>query len=169
MPSTPTDWTITRRPESEQPFGVVYEESGSRLDLDFQRAPLRVRYEWVASTEVFANWTTPHRTAIPRDHAETIRKRVELWAYRQGLQVRFEPRSMLQEYDRMAASLRRSRRSSRLTSFILLLAMILATLVRRRISLAAVVVVILSLGMLAYSYRPIKGFDGNESPNERRS
>jgi hypothetical protein len=161
MPGTPTDWTITRRSEGEKPFFVVYEESGSRLDVDFQRDPLRVRYEWVASTEVFANWTTPHGTAIPRDHAETIRKRVELWAYRQGLQVGFESRSMLQEYDRMAASLTRSRRSSRLTSFILLLAMILTTLVRRRIALSAVIVGILSLGMIAYSYRPIKGLDPN--------
>jgi hypothetical protein len=164
MPGTPTNWTITRRSESEKPFFVVYEESGSRLDIDFQRDPLRVRYEWVASTEVFANWTTPHGTAIPREHAETIRKRVELWAYRQGLQVGFVPRSMLQEHDRMAASLRRSRRSSRLTSVVLLLAMILATLVRRRIGLSTVIVGILSLGMLAYSYRPIKGLDPNGSP-----
>jgi hypothetical protein len=161
MPSAPTDWTITRRSESEKPFFVVYEESGSRLDVDFQRDPLRVRYEWVASTEVFANWTSPHGTAIPRDHAETIRKRVELWAYRQGLQVGFVPRSMLQENHRMAASLKQSRRSSRLTSSVLLLAMILATLVRRRIGLSAVIVGILSLGMLAYSYRPIKGLDPN--------
>ncbi|MFL5489098.1 MAG: hypothetical protein ACJ8AJ_11505 [Gemmatimonadaceae bacterium] len=157
MPNTPADWTITRRSESEKPFSVVYEESGSRLDVDFQRAPLRARYEWVASTDVFADWTTPHGTAIPHDHGETIRKRVELWAYRQGLRLGFEPRSMMQEYDRMAASLRRSRRSSRLLSFVLLLAMILATLVRGRIALSAVIVAILSLGLLAYSYRPIKG------------
>jgi hypothetical protein len=164
MPSTSTDWTITRRSESEKPFFIVYEEPGSRLDVEFQRAPLRVRYEWVASTEVFAKWTTPHGTAIPHDHAETVRKRVELWAYRQGLQVRFERRSMLQEYDRMATSLRRSRRSSRITSFVLLVATILETLVRRRIALSAVIVAILSLGMLAYSYRPIKGLDPNGSP-----
>ena len=162
MPSTPTNWTITRRSESEKPFFVVYEESGSSLDIDFKRAPLRVGYEWVTSTDVLANWTTPLGTGIPRDHAETIRKRVELWAYQQGLQVRFESRSMMQEYDRMAISLRRSRRSSRLTSFILLLAMILTTIVRRRIALSAVIVGLLSLGMLAYSYRPVKGLDGND-------
>jgi hypothetical protein len=162
MPSTPTNWTITRRSESEKPFFAVYEESGSILDIDFKRAPLRVGYDWVTSTDVLANWTTPAGIAIPRDHAETIRKRVELWAYRQGLQVRFESRSMMQEYDRMAVSLRGSRRSSRLTSFILLLAMVAATVFRRRISLSAVIVVIISLGMLAYSYRPIKGFDAND-------
>jgi hypothetical protein len=39
--------------------------------------------------------------------------------------------------------------------------MILATLLRRRITSSAVIVGILGLGMLAYSYRPIKGLDPN--------
>ena len=153
------DWSITKRPESDKSFFLVYQEPSSHLDLHFEVASIRHGYDWVGITEAFTTWTIPDAATIPLDHGRTIRDRVESWARQRDLYIGFEPLLRQRQNDRIAATLRRSRVFFRIVAAFMSLTTVVSMILGRRVTLLGVIFVVIGFAGLAYSYRPISGID----------